>query len=192
MCITINNLPIGVFDSGVGGLTAVKQLRLLVPNENIVYFGDTARVPYGTRNSETIIKYAKDDINVLLSKGVKIIVAACGTVSSTLPQKEIEKLPIPYLGVVESTANAAVNATKNGKIGIIGTDATIKSNSYKNIINALQPEYETFCVACPLFVPLVENGFIEKDNSVTLMVAHNYLDEIKSKGVDTLILGCTH
>ena len=188
----MNNNPIGVFDSGVGGLTAVKELRHLVPNEDIVYFGDTARVPYGSRNRETIIKYAQQDIDFLLSKNVKLIIAACGTVSSTLPTETVEHLCVPYFGVVESTAQAAARATQNKRIGVIGTNATIRSESYIKAINEIDPEIKLFANPCPLFVSLVENGFIDKDNQVTKLVATQYLEEIKKQGVDTLILGCTH
>ncbi|MBQ7986120.1 MAG: glutamate racemase [Clostridia bacterium] len=181
---------IGVFDSGLGGLTAVKQIMAELPNENIVYFGDTGRVPYGTRSKETIIKYSKNDVNFLLEKDVKMIVIACGTVSSTALEVLKKEYNVPILGVVEATSLAAINATKNKKIGIIGTPGTIKSGAYEKFIKAQNSEIETFSSACPLFVPLVENGHFETE--VAKLVIKEYLEEIKEKGVDTLILGCTH
>lgn len=186
-----SNLPIGVFDSGLGGLTAVKELKKVLPNESIVYFGDTGRVPYGTRSKSTIICYASQDANFLLEKGVKAIVAACGTVSSSA-KEELEKLPVPYIDVITPTAIAAVKATENKKIGVIGTGATVKSGSFGKAINAIDSDIEVTATACPLFVSLVENGFIEEDNEVTLLVAGKYLKDIIDAGVDTLILGCTH
>lgn len=181
---------IGVFDSGLGGLTAVKQIMKELPNENIVYFGDTGRVPYGTRSKETIIKYSKNDVNFLLEKDVKMIVIACGTVSSTALDVLKKEYRVPIIGVVEATSIAAMKATKNGKIGIIGTPGTIKSGSYEKFIKEKNPELETFSAACPLFVPLVENGHFETE--VAKLVTREYLEDIKAKGVDTLILGCTH
>ena len=186
-----SNLPIGVFDSGLGGLTAVKELKKVLPNESIVYFGDTGRVPYGTRSKSTIIRYASQDANFLLEKGVKAIVAACGTVSSSA-KEELKKLPVPYIDVITATALAAVNATQNKKIGVIGTGATVKSGSFSKAINAIDSEIEVTSTACPLFVSLVENGFIEEDNEVTLLVAQKYLKDIIEADVDTLILCCTH
>lgn len=182
---------IGVFDSGLGGLTAVKELLNVLPNEKIVYFGDTGRVPYGNRSRETIFKYAMQDANFLLSKNVKIVVAACGTVSS-VASKLGGILQVPFTGVVEPTAKAAVNATKNGKIGVIGTTATINSNSYKKEIERINPMLSVYQKDCPLFVPLVENDFISKEDPITYMVVERYLEGLKKQGIDTLILGCTH
>lgn len=181
---------IGVFDSGLGGLTAVKQIMKELPGENIVYFGDTGRVPYGTRSKETIIKYSKNDVNFLLEKDVKIIVIACGTVSSTALDVLKADYDVPVIGVVEATSVAAIKATKNGKIGIIGTPGTIKSGAYEKFIKEKSPEAKTFSSACPLFVPLVENGHFETE--VAKLVVKEYLEDIKAQGVDTLILGCTH
>lgn len=184
--------PIGVFDSGLGGLTAVRELRRLLPGEDIIYFGDTGRVPYGTRGRDIIVEYAKQDIAFLLSKGVKAVIAACGTVSSTLPAEVAASLPVPYMGVVESAARAAVLATKTGRIGVIGTPATVASGSYPAAIRRLMPGAAITATACPLFVPLVENGYFGVQNPVTRLVAQDYLKDVKSAGVDTLILGCTH
>lgn len=186
----MKNKPIGVFDSGLGGLTAVKELLKILPHENIVYFGDTGRVPYGNRSRETIIKYAIDDINFLRSLDVKMIVAACGTVSSVAFDVGVD-LNIPFTGVVKPTSKAAVKATKNGKIGIIGTTATINTGAYRNEIKKLDSSIEVFEKDCPLFVPLVENGFIG-DDPITFEVAKRYLENFKSNNIDTLILGCTH
>ncbi len=187
----MDNRPIGVFDSGLGGLTVVKELKKIMANESIVYFGDTSRVPYGSKSEETIIKYAKEDEAFLIKNNVKLIIAACGTVSS-VAAKTAEGLPVPFFDVVNPAAENAASVTKNGKIGIIGTSATIKSEAHKRKILSLIPGAEIFSKACPLFVPLVEEGFIEKDNTVTRLIAENYLKDIKAAGVDTLILGCTH
>ena len=150
---------IGVFDSGLGGLSAVKEFLHVLPNEKIIYFGDTGRVPYGNRSRETISKYALQDANFLLKHNVKTVVAACGTVSSVAGDMLEEKLSVPYTGVVNPTAFIADRKTKNGKIGIIGTAATISSHSYKLRLEKLNPKYKVYEQACPLFVPLVENGF---------------------------------
>ncbi len=187
-----DNRPIGVFDSGLGGLTAVKELRRLLPGEDIVYFGDTSRVPYGTRGRDTIIGYTRQDIAFLLSKNVKTILAACGTVSSTFPAEESSRLPVLYNGVVQAAAKAAVQTTRNGKIGIIGTEATIASKSYQLALNQLSPDIQSISNACPLFVPLVENGHFGADDSMAQIAAEEYLAPISAAGVDTLILGCTH
>lgn len=186
----MDNRSIGVFDSGLGGLTAVKELMRELPNENIIYFGDTGRVPYGTRSKETIIKYSKNDIGFLLSKNVKLIVVACGTVSSTALPVIRDDYDVPIIGVVEPASKAALAATKNGKIGIIGTNGTIKSGAYERCIKQSCENAVTYSAPCPLFVPLAENGHF--DTEMTRLAAEEYLSEIKSHGVDTLILGCTH
>lgn len=183
---------IGVFDSGLGGLSAVKEFLHILPNEKIIYFGDTGRVPYGNRSNDTITKYAFQDTNFLLKHNVKMVVAACGTVSSVAGKALEEKLPVPYTGVVNPTAYAAAHKTRNGKIGVIGTSATIGSHSYSLRLKKLNPDFEVYEQACPLFVPLVENGFISKDDQIVRLTVRRYLSELKEKGVDTLILGCTH
>lgn len=185
-----DNRPIGVFDSGLGGLTVLKELEKVLPNESFIYFGDTGRVPYGSRSDETIIKYARQDENFLLSKGVKYIVAACGTVSSVAAHTATD-LPIPFMGVVENSVKAAVSATKNHKIGVIGTSATINNGAHKKQILNLLPGAEVVTADCPLFVPLVEEGLVA-DDVVVLEIARRYLEPIIKAGVDTLILGCTH
>ena len=187
----MDNRPIGVFDSGLGGLTAVKELKRVLPNESIVYFGDTGRVPYGTRSRETIIRYASQDMNFLMKQNVKAVVAACGTVSSTCSELG-SKLPVPYIDVITPTAAAAVEATKNSRIGVLGTSATINSGSFVRAINALAPGDEVYCEACPLFVSLVENGFVARGDEVTELAARRYLASLNARDVDTVILGCTH
>ncbi len=188
----MNNRPIGVFDSGLGGLTAVKQLKKILPAEDIVYFGDTGRVPYGAKGPKTIIRYAKQDIAFLLSKNVKTVLAACGTVSSVFPKSESDALPVPYIGVVDAAAKAAAARTKNGKVGIIGTEATVASGSFDAALHGLVPSIETVANACPLFVPLVEYGYTDRDDPMAALAAEEYLAPIKAAGVDTVILGCTH
>lgn len=183
--------PIGVFDSGLGGLTAVKQLRNIMPHENIVYFGDTGRVPYGNRSVGTIRRYAAQDANFLLSNNVKMVIAACGTVSSAAPEVG-ENLPVPYTGVIAPTARAAVEATRNGKIGVIGTRATILSCSYKKEIEKINSDLQVFQKQCPLFVPIVEEGFISTDDPIARLTVERYLEVLKREKVDTIILGCTH
>lgn len=186
-----DNRPIGVFDSGLGGLTAVRELMHILGNENIVYFGDTGRVPYGNKSAETIIEYARQDENFLLSHSVKLVIAACGTVSSVALATSNE-LPVHFIEVVTPAAEAAVKATANKKIGIIGTTTTVKSNSYKNKILQLMSSAEVFQRDCPIFVPLVEEGWIDRDDFVTVETAKRYLTPLRDAGVDTLILGCTH
>ena len=183
---------IGVFDSGFGGLTAVKEILDIAPDAGIVFFGDTGRVPYGTRSRETIISYALQDARFLASKNVDAILVACGTVSSTAMPELRREISVPVFGVVEATAEAAVRATKNGRIGIIGTTATVNSGSYAGYIASLDPAIETFSTACPLFVPLVEEGMTSPDCEITRLAVEHYLAHFRDKGIDTLILGCTH
>ena len=181
--------PIGVFDSGLGGLTAVRQLLARLPREHIIYFGDTGRVPYGTRGDAVIEKYAGEDCRFLLRRDVKLIIAACGTVSSVAPHV-LSGLPVPAIGVVEPAAKAAAAATKNGRIGVIGTAATVRSRSFAKKIEAIDPSLQVFSQACPLFVPLVENGWIDPADEITRLTAERYLTTLKENGVDTLIMGC--
>ena len=170
---------IGVFDSGAGGLTAVRQLRRLLPGEKIVYFGDTGRVPYGTRSPSAIFQYAKQDIAFLLSKNVKFLLAACGTVSSILPADYTAALPVPFAGVVDAASAAAAAATKNGRIGVIGTSATIRSGSYEQRLHNASGGFQVFAKACPMFVPLVENGYVAPDDPVTAAIARQYLEPLR-------------
>ena len=183
---------IGVFDSGMGGLTAIKQLVKIMPGEDIVYFGDTGRVPYGTRSKDTIIKYACQDVRFLLSKNVDAILIACGTVSANALTVLKETFDVPIFGVVEAAAEKACELTQNGKVGIIGTNATVTSGAYVKHIDKIRPDIETVSTPCPLFVPLVENGFTDPDDEITRLCAERYLADIKASGADTLILGCTH
>lgn len=184
--------PIGVFDSGLGGLTAVRELKRLLPGEDIVYFGDTGRVPYGSRSKDTIIKYAQQDVAFLRTFDLKAIMIACGTVSTTALDLLSAENPIPILGVVEPAAVAAAGSTHNGKIGLIATQASIRSGAYERYIARENPEAQVFAKACPLFVPLVENGRIHRGDVVIETVVAEYLAPLKEAGVDTLVLGCTH
>lgn len=187
----MDSRPIGVFDSGLGGLTAVKEINAVLPRESIVYFGDTGRVPYGTRGREIIRKYAREDMDFLLGKGVKAVLSACGTVSSTA--SDIGRgLPVPYFEVVAPAARAALNATKNGRIAVIGTQAAIRSGAYERELLGLREDLEIFPEACPLFVPLVENGMISQKDPAVRIICERYLTPLKESGADTLILGCTH
>ncbi|MBQ2670200.1 MAG: glutamate racemase, partial [Clostridia bacterium] len=186
----MNNKSIGVFDSGLGGLTAVKQIMKELPNENIIYFGDTGRVPYGTRSRDTILKYTRGDIRFLKTFDVKVIVIACGTASSAALPMIKNEFDVPIVGVIDAAVYAAVRATKNTKIGVIGTSGTIKSGEYEKQIKAYDSSMEVYSKACPMFVPLVENGYF--DSPVTKLIVEEYLEDIRSEGVDTLILGCTH
>ncbi len=183
--------PIGIFDSGLGGLTVMREIAKLMPNEDIVYFGDTGRVPYGTRSRDIINKYAMQDEKFLLKNNVKLIIAACGTVSAVAADTG-KCLPVPFFEVISYAAKAAVKATKNKKIGIIGTTATINSGAHKKAILELDDDIEVFSNNCTLFVPFVEEGWISADDPVVLGMVRMYLTCLKEQGVDTLILGCTH
>ena len=182
--------PIGVFDSGVGGLTVVREIIRQLPSENIVYFGDTARVPYGTKSRDTIINYSEQIVHFLKTKQVKAIVVACNTATSYALDVLKEKLDIPIIGVVRPGAVTAVNATRNKRIGIIATEGTIGSGIYPKVIHEYDPEIQVVQKACPLFVSLVEEGWT--DDPVTDEVARRYLKSLQASDVDTLVLGCTH
>ena len=187
----MDNRPIGVFDSGVGGLTVVKEINNLLPNENIIYFGDTARVPYGSKSKATIIKYSKQITRFLLTKEVKAIVIACNTASAYALEEIKSIFDVPVVGVhLSGAAQTAVKVTRNKKIGVIGTEGTIRSDIYGKYIYSNMPEAEVVGKACPLFVPLVEEGLI--NDIVTDEMTKRYLKELKEKEVDTLVLGCTH
>ena len=188
----MDNRPIGVFDSGLGGLTAVRELQRLLPGEDIIYFGDTGRVPYGGRSRDTIIRYARQDVAFLRTFDLKAIVIACGTVSTTALDVLTAENDIPVWGVVEPAARAAAAATKNGRVGLIGTQATIRSGAYERRIAQGAPQIQVMAAACPLFVPLVENGRFRRGDIVIETVAAEYLAPLKAAGVDTLVLGCTH
>lgn len=183
---------IGIFDSGLGGLTAYKELHNLLPAGDFVYFGDTGRVPYGSRSREILTRYARQDIRFLLRQGADVILAACGTVSSVVLDDIRSEFSIPLFGVVDASVNAALAATKNEKIGVIGTGATISSGAFAKKIAAANPHAAVTSIACPLFVPLVENGYIGRGCEVTKRVAADYLAPLRDEGIDTLILACTH
>ena len=184
--------PIGVFDSGLGGLTAVRELRRLLPSENIIYFGDTSRVPYGGRSAEILLKYARQDVRFLRTFDIKAILVACGTVSTTaLPQLRRES-DIPILGVVEPACRRAAAVTRNKRVGLIATAASVRSGAYQRILQELDPDVAVTARACPLFVPLVENGRFRRGDPVIETVAREYLEPLWQEGLDTLILGCTH
>lgn len=185
-----NNCPIGIFDSGVGGLTVAKELIRQLPAEDIVYFGDTARVPYGIKSCETVIRFSIENILFLLKQNVKLICVACNTVSSVALPVIKNHFRVPIVGVLTPAVREAVYATQNKRIGVIGTPSTIKSHSYEDLIKELDPEIKVFSAATPLFVPLVEEGWI--NTPVTKDVAKKYLKPLIEKNVDTLILGCTH
>lgn len=184
------NAPIGVFDSGIGGLTVVREIMKQLPNERIVYFGDTARVPYGSKSKETVITYARQIVKFLKTKEVKAIVIACNTACALAFDIVKEESDIPVIGVVKPGAKAAAASTKNGKIGIIATEATIRSGIYEEFLSRTNPEVQVHGKACPLFVPLVEEGLL--DDSVTVEIASRYLQSLKEYSIDTLVLGCTH
>ncbi|RXK88666.1 glutamate racemase [Chlorobaculum sp. 24CR] len=183
--------PIGIFDSGIGGLTVVKAMQAALPSERIIYFGDTARVPYGTKSQVTIRKYAREDTELLMKHQPKLIIVACNTVSAlALDVVEQTAGGVPVIGVLKAGAELAARRTRSGRIGVIGTQATIGSNAYSCAIRDENEELEVFPKACPLFVPLAEEGFI--DHPATRLVAEEYLSAFTGKEIDTLVLGCTH
>lgn len=182
--------PIGVFDSGVGGLTVAREIMRNLPKEDIVYFGDTARVPYGSKSKDNIIRYSRQIIHFLQTKGVKAIVIACNTASALALDTVKDEFDIPIIGVVEPGARAALAVTENKKIGVIGTEATVRSSMYEKIIQGINSEVSVIGKACPLFVPLVEEGF--KKHQVTDEIIDYYLASLKQSDIDALILGCTH
>jgi glutamate racemase len=209
----ISDRPIGVFDSGVGGLTVMREIMLQLPEENMIYAGDTARVPYGTRSAETVIRYSLEMADFLVGKGIKLLVVACNTASAFALNAIKDRFDIPVVGVIGPGAKKAIEATRSKKIGIIGTEGTIKSNSYVHAINALYgnrpvvvkehgvihfdryfeinlDDLTIFTKACPLFVPLAEEGWVSND--VTVLTAEHYLEGLKKEPIDTLVLGCTH
>lgn len=182
--------PVGVFDSGVGGLTVAREIMRNLPSEKIVYFGDTARVPYGSKSKETIIRYSRQIIRFLQEQQVKAIVVACNTASAFALDEVRHELDIPILGVIEPGAKVAAQITSNKRVGVIGTEGTIGSDIHEEYLKKLDPEITVIGKPCPLFVPLVEEGWLH--DSVTVEVASRYLKELKEQEIDTLILGCTH
>ncbi len=188
----MDNRAIGVFDSGLGGLTAVKAINKLLPNEDIVYFGDNARAPYGSRSKETIMKYAIQDVDFLLGMDIKAIVVACGTVSSIAIDILRHRTSLPIIGVIEPAAKRAVELTKNKKVVVLATSATISSHAFSKEISVLDATVSCVEKACPLFAPLVENGYIDKNNTALNMIIMDYLESVLPYGADTYVLGCTH
>jgi len=182
--------PIGVFDSGMGGLTVVRSIKRYLPYEDLIYFGDTARLPYGTKSKEVITRFAFQDAEFLISRGVKLLIVACHSVSSIALEDLKKGFDIPILGVIEPGAKAVVKATRNRKIGVIGTYATISSGAYERAIKRFRRDVEIIAKPTPLFVPLVEEGWI--DNEITYQTALFYLSPLREDGIDTLLLGCTH
>jgi glutamate racemase len=184
------NRAIGVFDSGIGGLTVVKALLALLPAETFIYLGDTARTPYGTKSSDVVRRYALENADFLLGKGVKMLVVACNTMSAVALEALADHAALPVVGVIEPGAEAALAATRNRKIGVIATEGTIRSGSYTHALRRRSREVEIYTRACPLFVPLAEEGWL--DNEVAERAARLYLGTLSKSGIDTLILGCTH
>ena len=182
--------PIGVFDSGVGGLTVAREISRQLPYENIVYFGDTARVPYGSKSQNTIIRFSEQIIRFLRTKQVKAIVIACNTASALALDAVKDEFDLPIIGVVIPGARAAVEATTNGKVGVVGTEATVQSGMYTKVIQGMNPKIEVIEKACPLFVPLVEEGF--KEHIVTKQIIEYYLESMRNTDIDAMILGCAH
>jgi len=181
---------IGIFDSGIGGLTVLKEIIAKLPDENIIYLGDTARVPYGIRSPETVTRYSFENTRFLLSQEIKMLVVACNTASAISLEAVKKEFPLPVIGVLEPGARAAVAATRTGRVGVIGTEATIESKAYEKAIKKLAPDVVVHSLACPLFVQLAEEGWTEND--VARLVAEKYLAPLRGLGIDTLVLGCTH
>lgn len=187
---TTSSLPIGVFDSGIGGLTVVRAIKDLLPNESIIYFGDTGRVPYGNKSKSTITEYSLQISRFLEEKGVKMIVIACNTATAHAMDEVVRHTKLPVVGVIEPGARAALKKTKSKKIGVIGTQGTINSKAYEAAIHLLDPKAEVFGQACPLFVPLAEEGWF--DHPATRLIIREYLKPLEIKHIDTLVMGCTH
>jgi glutamate racemase len=182
--------PIGVFDSGIGGLTVLRALTEKLPGEDYIYLGDTARLPYGTKSNEVILRYSRENSEFLLAKGIKMLVVACNTSSAVALPEISRRTVVPVIGVIEPGATAAVKASRSGKIGVIATEATIASGAYTRAIQTLCPHAEIYTRACPLLVPLVEEGWTE--NEIAERIVAFYLESLKQSGIDTLLLGCTH
>ena len=188
----MNQNPIGVFDSGLGGLTAARQLRRLVPSENIIYFGDTARVPYGNRSRETLLQYARQDLRFLSQFDLKAVVVACGTISTNCLEELRRESAAPVIGVVDPAVRRASELTRSKRVGLVATRASVNSGAYERAFHALDRSLEVHALACPLFVPLVEEGRCRPGDVVIETIAQEYLTPLKDAGIDTLVLGCTH
>jgi glutamate racemase len=185
-----NESAIGVFDSGIGGLTVLQRIMEALPRENTVYLGDTARAPYGTKSVETVLRYSFENSEFLVEKGVKVVVVACNTSTAIALGPLRDNLTVPVVGVIEPGVRKAIKTTRNNKVGVIGTEATIQSGAYTKALKAAHPQVEVYSRACPVLVPLVEEGWT--DNTVVEMTVRIYLESLKQSGIDTLILGCTH
>ncbi len=185
-----DRLPIGVFDSGIGGLTVVRELMRQLPHESLIYYGDTARVPYGNKSPETVRRFSREILDFLLERGVKMVVVACNTASAHALAELQRTAPVPVEGVIEPGARAGVAATRSGRIGVIGTAGTIASGAYERAIRAASPKAEVTAQACPLFVPLVEEGWL--DHPASRLIAEEYLAPLARHRIDALVLGCTH
>jgi glutamate racemase len=181
---------IGIFDSGVGGLTVVQALLASLPHEHLIYFGDTARYPYGTKSAETVTRYSLENVDFLVARGIKMLVVACNTSTATALDTLAARYPLPMVGVVAPGARAATASTRSGRVGVIATEATIASGAYTRALRALRPDLEIYTRPCPLFVPLAEEGWVE--GPVPEGVAQTYLASLTRSGIDTLVLGCTH
>ncbi|MGE5893940.1 MAG: glutamate racemase [bacterium] len=186
----MRNRPIGVFDSGIGGLTVFRELASALPYEDIVYLGDTARVPYGIRSASTVIRYSFQNAQFLIKQRIKVLVVACNTVSAVSIEKLRDRFSIPVIGVIDPGARAAARNSRGARIGVIGTEATIKSGAYQKILSGLIHDVEIFARPCPLFVPLVEEGWTK--GRIAKAVVEEYLAPLRKQAVDTLVLGCTH
>lgn len=183
-------LPIGMFDSGIGGVTVMEEIKKALPKESIIYFGDTARIPYGGKSRETIIRYSLENAHFLLDKTIKLLVVACNTASAFAIEILRQSLPIPVIGVIEPGAEKAASVTCNQRIAVLGTKGTIQSGAYQTTLKQLLPQAAVFPIACPLFVPLVEEQFLH--HPATQLIVKEYLSPLRDQGVDTLLLGCTH
>jgi glutamate racemase len=188
--IDMQSKPIGIFDSGIGGLTVYREIRKTFPSEDIVYFGDTARVPYGSKSRSNIIDYSHQNARFLITQGVKVIIIACNTATAVAYQSLKDSFDIPVIGVISAGAQKAISTTKNRKVAVIGTDGTINSHAYQIAIQSINPDISVIEKACPLFVPIVEEGW--QDTDIALQIAKVYLSDILSTSIDTLVLGCTH
>ena len=186
----MNRRPIGVFDSGIGGLTVVRELERQLPHESLIYFGDTARVPYGNKSPETVRRYSREILDFLLSRDVKLVVVACNTASAHALEHLRQAAPVKVEGVIEPGARAAVAASRGGRIGVIGTAGTVASGAYARAIEAANGKARVTAQPCPLFVPLVEEGWL--DHAATRLIADEYLAPLRAQDIDTLVLGCTH
>ena len=184
--------PLGIFDSGIGGLTVLREIRKKLPAEDVIYLGDTARVPYGTRSEQTIIKYSRTNTDFLVRQQIKLLVIACNTASAVATEILRTSYAMPVIDVVGPGARGAIAATRSGRVGIIGTQGTINSRAYERAIQALEPAIETCSCSCPLFVPLAEEGWCDPDDPIVTAVAERYLAPLGHQGIDTLVLGGTH